>query len=137
MANILTYPESLVTVDSWQPSPVQNNIDSSTLERLLEAAAVFTAEANFTPDLDWIQPLAKAERAIWQNAVENVPDEQLIQLIKMLTTLETQQNWDLAEKSPVIAIFKAYKKKSGLNRDLVKWVKANSDNQYLPFGPLI
>jgi uncharacterized protein YihD (DUF1040 family) len=126
-----------VTVDSWQPSPETGNIDSKTLERLLNAASSFASDQNFTPDLNWIQPLAKADAIKWKDAVQDLTDDQLILLIKMLTILETQQNWDLADKSPVITIFKLYKKKSGIDKDLVKWVKANTDNQYLPFGPLL
>jgi hypothetical protein len=126
-----------VTVDSWQPSPETGNIDSKTLERLLNAAISFASDQNFTPDLNWIQPLAKADAIKWKDAVQGLADDQLILLIKMLTILETQQNWDLADKSPVITIFKLYKKKSGIDKDLVKWVKAHTDNQYLPFGPLL
>jgi hypothetical protein len=128
---------SIVTVDSWQPTPIPTQIEQDDLKRLITSASEFVKDKNFTPDLDWIQPLAKAEYAIWQNTVQDLSDNELINIIKLLTTLETQHNWDLGEKSPVIAVFKTYKKKSGLNRELVQWVKANSDNQYLPFGPLI
>lgn len=128
---------SIVTVDSWQPTPIPTQIEQDDLKRLITSASEFVKGKNFTPDLDWIQPLAKAEYAIWQNTVQDLSDNELINIIKLLTTLETQHNWDLGEKSPVIAVFKTYKKKSGLNRELVQWVKANSDNQYLPFGPLI
>jgi hypothetical protein len=69
--------------------------------------------------------------------VQDLDESQLIQLIKLLTVLETKGNWDLAEKSPVIPIFKAYKKKAGVDRELIQWVKANTDNKYLPFGPLL
>lgn len=126
-----------MTVDSWQPSPETGNIDSKTLERLLNAATSFESDQNFTPDLNWIQPLAKADAIKWRDAVQDLADDQLILLIKMLTILEALQNWDLAEKSPVVTIFKVYKKKSGIDKDLVKWVKAHTDNQYLPFGPLL
>jgi hypothetical protein len=126
-----------VTVDSWQPSPQTGNIDSEILERLLNAASSFASDQNFTPDLNWIQPFAKADPIKWKDAVKDLANDQLIELIKMLTVLETRENWDLADKSPVIAVFKLYKKKFGIDKDLVKWVKANTDNQYLPFGPLL
>lgn len=126
-----------MTVDSWQPTPTPQAISAEDINRLLSCATDFQTNKNFTPEFDWIQPFAQVDAGIWQNAVENLSDEQLIDVIKLLTCLETTLNWDLAEKSPVIAVFKAYKKKSGVNRELVKWVKANSDNQYLPFGPLL
>lgn len=126
-----------MTVDSWQPTPTPQAISAEDLKRLLICASDFQIHKNFTPEFDWIQPFAQVDASIWQNAVENLNDEQLIEVIKLLTSLETSKNWDLAEKSPVIAVFKAYKKKSGVNRELVKWVKTHSDNQYLPFGPLL
>ena len=126
-----------MTVDSWQPTPTPQAISAEDLKRLLICASDFQTHKNFTPEFDWIQPFAQVDASIWQNAVENLNDEQLIEVIKLLTSLETSKNWDLAEKSPVIAVFKAYKKKSGVNRELVKWVKTHSDNQYLPFGPLL
>lgn len=126
-----------MTVDSWQPTPVPTKIEPDDLERLLASASDFKSNENFTPELNWIQPLAMADHSIWQNTVQSLNDDELIGLIKLLTVVEAQNNWDLGEKSPVIAIFKSYKKKSGVNRELVKWVKSNSDNKYLPFGPLI
>lgn len=126
-----------MTVDSWQPSPNLNNIDSDTLAKLLTLAQSLQTEQNFTPDSSWIQPIARLDSSIWTESVQTLSDGELIDLIKLLTTLETQENWDLGDKSPVIAIFKAYKKKAGVNRDLVQWVKAHSENKYLPFGPLL
>ena len=126
-----------MTVDSWQPAPVPTKIESNDLEKLLAAASDFKSNENFTPDLDWIQPLAMADHVIWQDTVQSLNDEDLIALIKLLTVTEAKSNWDLGEKSPVIPVFKTYKKKSGVNRELVKWVKEHSDNKYLPFGPLI
>ncbi len=55
----------------------------------------------------------------------------------MLTQLEEQQAWNLAEKSPVIALFKQLRKIAGIDKPLVQWVKAHSDNKFLPFGPLL
>jgi len=126
-----------MTVDSWQPTPVTNDINPDQFAKLLDLASEFQPGQNFTPESNWIQPIARIEGAIWQNTVQDLSENQLIQLIKLLTSLETQENWDLADKSPVIAIFKVYKKKAGVNRELVQWVKANSDNKYLPFGPLL
>ena len=32
---------------------------------------------------------------------------------------------------------KILKKAKGVDRELVKWVKAHTDNKFLPFGPLL
>lgn len=126
-----------MTVDSWQPAPAIKDIDPDTLTRIINAATAFQSGQNCTPELNWIQPFTKIELSIWQKTAQHLTDDQIILIIKLLTTLETELNWDLADKSPVIALFKAHKKRSGLDRELVQWVKANTDNKYLPFGPLL
>ncbi len=117
-----------MSVDSWQPVQAPTNIDKGYLEKLIALATQFNEDTHLTAELDWIQPLAHTDNKIWAKTVD---------LIRLLTLLEDKQNWNLAEKSPVIALFKALRKQAGINKELVQWVKAHSDNKYLPFGPLL
>lgn len=126
-----------MSVDSWQPVQAPTNIDKASLEKLFTLATQFNEDTHLTAELDWIQPLAHTDNKIWAQTAQNLEQTQLVDLIRLLTLLEDKQNWDLAEKSPVIALFKALRKQAGINKELVQWVKAHSDNKYLPFGPLL
>lgn len=133
-----------MSVGSWQPEPQSlNRLGLEQLQPLLDQVTNFPLDDQ-TPDiawseaeLSWITPLAKADKSAWTGIAAELTPAQLKGLIGFFTVLEQQQNWDLAEKSPVIPLFKALKKVEGLDRELVQWVKNHTDNKFLPFGPLL
>jgi hypothetical protein len=126
-----------MSVDSWQPIQAPTQLDELAFKKLIELANQANNGSNLTPEMDWIQPLAHTDNKIWSQSAQNIEERTLINLIRLLTQLEEKQNWNLAEKSPVIALFKALRKKAGIDKELVQWVKAHSQNKYLPFGPLL
>ncbi len=126
-----------MSVDSWQPIQAPSTLDESDLNKLVTLAHDFNVDTDLTAQLSWIQPLAHADNKIWALSIQNIPQQPLIELIRMLTVLEETQAWGLAEKSPVIALFKQLRKIAGIDKPLVQWVKAHSDNKFLPFGPLL
>jgi len=126
-----------MSVDSWQPVQAPTILDEADLTKLTVLAHSYTPDSDLTAQLSWIQPLAQIDNKIWALSVQNLAQQPLIDLIRMLTQLEEQQAWNLAEKSPVIALFKQLRKIAGIDKPLVQWVKAHSDNKFLPFGPLL
>ncbi len=126
-----------MSIDSWQPIKAPKTIDKSSLEKLITLAEQVTPETDLTLESTWIQPLAKVDNKIWAQNAKNLTQTQLVALIKMFTVLEDSQNWSLAEKSPVIALFKQLRKLAGIDKALVQWVKAHTQNKFLPFGPLL
>ncbi len=80
------------------------------------------------------------ERSIqqWQAAAENLSQDEIWHLIRFWTVAEKISGWECAEKSPVIALNKLLKKrKQPLSKDQLLWIKAQSDNHFLPNGPLL
>ncbi len=126
-----------MSVDSWQPIQAPTTLDESDLNKLLALAHDFSEDTDLTAQLSWIQPLAHIDNKIWASSIQNIQQQPLIKLIQMLTVLEEAHAWSLAEKSPVIALFKQLRKIAGIDKPLVQWVKAHSDNKFLPFGPLL
>ncbi|MEY8204572.1 MAG: hypothetical protein RPR40_05800 [Bermanella sp.] len=126
-----------MSVDSWQPVASPITLDEADLKKLTVLAHSYTQDSDLTAQLSWIQPLAQVDNKIWALSIHNLTQQPLIELIRMLTQLEEQQAWNLAEKSPVIALFKQLRKIAGIDKSLVQWVKAHSDNRFLPFGPLL
>jgi hypothetical protein len=123
-----------MSVDSWQPAPTSPSISEEQVEKLLKLT---TPDTDLTPELEWIQPFAQLDKKIWLQAGVELKPEQLVKLIKLFTLCETQGNWSLGEKSAVIPLFKLLKKQTGIDRELVQWIKQRTDNKYLPFGPLM
>jgi hypothetical protein len=126
-----------VSVDSWQPVNKLDQINDEQLSRLLAISQGQPQECDLTSDLNWIQPLAQVDGKIWQSVAAQLTSEQLKQLIALFTLAEQQGGWSLGERSAVIPLFKRLKKTQGVDRELVQWVKAHSDNKFLPFGPLL
>jgi hypothetical protein len=126
-----------VSVDSWQPVNKLDQISSEQLARLLTLSEGQPQECDLTSDSDWIQPLAQVEGKIWQQVAAQLTPLQLKQLIGLFTLAEQQGGWSLGERSAVIPLFKLLRKEQGVDRELVQWVKAHSDNKFLPFGPLL
>lgn len=123
-----------MSVDSWEPVPQPQSIQPDQLEKLLQLAS---ESVDLTPELNWIQPFAQLEKAKWMEIAQSLTEQQLVDLIKLFTLVEAQGNWDLAEKSAVIPLFKVLRKQAGIDKALVQWVKEHTDNKYLPFGPLM
>ncbi len=78
--------------------------------------------------------LMKQEEAAWAVA-EKLPDEALVILVRFFTLAEMQlSGWDAGKTSPVIYLVKTLKARDAFPADLRKWIKANTDNRYLPYG---
>lgn len=89
-------------------------------------------------DLQQQAQLMQLDKDQWFSEVESYSDEELEQLMRFFTLAEKLPGWEAGAQSPVIWIGKVLKKRgTGINRELVLWIKANSDNQYLPHGALL
>ena len=128
-----------MSVGSWQPEPQSlNTLNQEQVNPLLEKLAADNGSLAWVAEsVDWVEPLAKADKKAWTELSASLKATQLIPLIRFFTLVEKEQNWDLGDKSPVIPLFKQLKKSEGLDRELVQWVKSHTDNKFLPFGPLL
>ena len=75
----------------------------------------------------------------WQEALAPLGEGALLQLVRFFTLIEQQlPHWHGGDKSPVIWISRLLKKRgTPLSREMVLWIKANSDNRFLPNGPIL
>ena len=68
-------------------------------------------------------------------AAEGLTDDELILLIRFFTLAEMQlPGWDGGQLSPVIYLVRILKQRSAFGSELRRWIKANTDNRYLPNG---
>lgn len=127
-------------VGVWQPGkPVQVDV-----EKLKNYVAVM-AEANSEKLAEALEEKAIREDAgimkqpteAWQAAV-SLTDAELVALIRFFTLAEMQlDGWYGGKESPVIPLVRILKERGGFTTELRKWVKANTDNRYLPYGSVL
>ena len=69
------------------------------------------------------------------DCVNDWDDQQLEALIRFFTLAEMQlPGWQGGSKSPVIALVRILKERDAFPQALRRWIKANTDNRYLPYG---
>jgi hypothetical protein len=88
-------------------------------------------------DITWLSTVMQAKHEAWLSVAAELTADELKPAIQLLTVIEQEKSLGLAERSPVIVLFKQYKKMAGINRELVQWVKEHSENKFLPFGPIM
>ena len=82
--------------------------------------------------------LMKKDKEEWFAACADCDNQQLQHLMRFFTVAEQLPGWQSDDSSPVIWLGKLLKKRgNGIPRELALWIKAHSDNKYLPHGPLL
>ena len=133
-----------MSVESWNPVVASTTLTAAVVERLVRAAtcldvpgygldpaeiedlAVFARNGAAGSPVDW---------AAWAATLEN---EQLVALIRLFTVAEMAlPSWKGAERSPVIALAAQLKRRGAFPAGLTAWIRANSDNRFLPYGSLL
>jgi hypothetical protein len=129
-----------MTVNTWQPAaPLA--LSSALLEQLLAVLPKqeLTDLKNQVTGSD-IAPfiaLMKSGGQAWEIA-EILADEDIKRLIIFLTLAEQQlTGWEAGKLSPVIDLVRILKQREAFHPELRKWIKANTDNRYLPNGPVL
>jgi len=129
-----------MSVEEWVPS---DKIDVN-LEKLKQYVEFFAtadpadlgaslADENIAAD----RTLMQRQAIDWQIA-DQLTDTELISLIRFFTLAEMQlPGWDGGRQSPVIYLVKILRGRSGFDSELRKWIKANTDNRYLPNGAVL
>ena len=129
-----------MTVNTWQPA-VPQALSSALLEQLLAVLPnqELTDIKNQIPSAD-IEPFAalmKSGGESWKVA-DILADDDIKRLVIFLTLAEQQlSGWEAGKLSPVIDLVRILKERQAFHPELRKWIKANTDNRYLPNGPVL
>jgi hypothetical protein len=130
-----------VAVGSWEPAKTHNTLDLPALLACItqsEAGAPGPLGASLTEaqqqgGVHWMKQAA----AYWQ-AADVLGDEDLQRMIRFFTLAEMQlPGWDAGKLSPVIYLVRMLKQRDTFAPELRQWIKANTDNRYLPNGALV
>jgi hypothetical protein len=133
-----------MTVESWDPSG-SGVLTPPRLAHLLEAARSLE-QPDFGLDAEQARALApvvrQARRAKpgvdWSAAAESLGDDDVVALIRLFTLAEPRlPGWESGDASPVVPLTALLKRRGTYPADLTAWIKANTDNRFLPHGNLM
>ena len=128
-----------MAVGAWDPEEQIRALDASVLAELTEAAKQLHLD-DFGLSAVAASRLAATVRLApeaWQ-AAEGLADEDLIRLVRLYTLAEGRfADWKAGAKSPVIALCRILRDRGAWPAELTAWIKAHSDNRFLPYGSLM
>ena len=131
-----------MTISSWDPNEKKTSANDQVDTELL---ACFIAATKKLPcELDTILPseqlqqsqIIQASTSAWQTAIAEFSNEELVLLIQFFTVIEAQlTSWTAGAKSPAILINKELRRRGEkLNKEILLWIKDNTDNRFIPNG---
>lgn len=130
-----------MAIGEWNPEASKNTtveIDVEFLHAMVRMVSEHDLE-DITALLDASQisrgaVLMTLDPASW-NCIGDWDEPQLEALIRFFTIAEMQlPGWQGGKKSPVIALVKLLKNRNAFSQELRRWIKANTDNRFLPYG---
>lgn len=81
--------------------------------------------------------MMRLDKAAWAVA-ESLSDDDIVHLMRFFTVAEQLPGWEAQAQSPVIWLGKILKQRgTGIDKSLTLWIKAHSDNKFLPHGALL
>ncbi|MEE8058973.1 MAG: hypothetical protein V3T17_14225 [Pseudomonadales bacterium] len=135
-----------MSLGSWDPNTEQAKhdlqVDQDLLKRFI-AISLNDQLDQLDTQLSGTEQQAQASlmqlnKKNWGSIAKPFSDNDIEHLMRFFTVAEKLPGWEAGANSPVIWLGKVLKKRgTGINRELVLWIKANSDNQFLPHGPLL
>lgn len=135
-----------MTLGSWNPEDGSESLVYRLDPAVLAQCAAFAAAGNWTALPAWekaslpgdASQMMKLDQSRWHPLLDDLDETVLLNLVRFFTVAEQQlPHWHGGDKSPVIWIARLLKKRGmPLSRDMVLWIKGNSDNRFLPNGPI-
>ena len=136
-----------MTLGSWNPEDGSESLVYLIDPDVLTQCSAFAAIGNWTtlPAREKASlpgnasQMMKLDSTQWHPLLDNLDEATLLNLARFFTVAEQQlPHWHGGDKSPVIWIARTLKKRgTPLSRDMVLWIKGNSDNRFLPNGPIL
>jgi hypothetical protein len=129
-----------VTVGSYDPDAEASGLGAAEIAEFLGAAGALE-EPDFRLSRDRIGALAALARhdahCDWAAAAANLSSAELESLVRLFTLAERLPGWDAGARSPVIVLVAELKRRDAYPEALTAWIKANTNNRFLPYGSLL
>jgi hypothetical protein len=130
----------MADVGVWQPDVHGVTLSAALLDRLARAAAALDAPAlGLEPDeVVRFAAVMRHSASDWTALLTGQSDAALVRLAKFFTLAEMQlAGWEALARSPVIPIVAELRRRKQYPQDLTAWIKAHTNNRFLPYGSLL
>ena len=98
-------------------------------------------DANFgldEADLKLLAPVMSLDADQWDTAARAEDPLELVAWIRFFTLAEARlPGFEAGAKSPVIPLARVLRERGAYPADLTAWIRAHSDNRFLPHGSLL
>ena len=131
-------------VDTWQPTEQKTTISA---KRLSYIASLVSNQESIqedvmrldSSDVELINSYLHLPQSVWLKAIENFNDSQVLNLCMLFTVGEMKYpTWTFGSKNPTIYFLRQLKtEKRPAEKDFVRWLKKQTDNRYIPYGPAL
>ena len=126
------------TVQTFDPSSrvVPNEAHLARLQRA--SAQLDTPNFGLSErEIAKLAPLMRCALSEWTTLAGGLDTTRLVDLIRLFTLAEALPGWQARERSPVIAFMAELRARNAVPEDLGAWIRAHSDNRFLPWGSLL
>ena len=131
-----------MTVGSWEPNEkkttANDEVNSELLACFIAATKKLPCELNTILPKEQLQQsqIIEASASAWQIAINEFSNKELVLLIQFFTVVEAQLPvWAAGAKSPAILINRELRRRGEkLNKEILLWIKDNTDNRFIPNG---
>ena len=131
-------------VDTWQPTEQKTNISA---EKLLGFASLISGQDTIqedvmrleSADIELVNSYLNTPQSAWLKAIEDLTDAQILNLCMLFTVGEMRfSTWTFGSKNPTIYFLRQLKAENrAAEKDFVRWLKKQTDNRYIPYGPAL
>lgn len=131
-----------MTIGSWDPNEkkttANDEVNSELLACFIAATKKLPCELNKILSSEQLQQsqIIEASASAWQIAINEFSNKELVLLIQFFTVVEAQlPAWAAGAKSPAILINRELRRRGEkLNKEILLWIKDNTDNRFIPNG---
>ena len=131
-----------MSIGTWDPAGNTAAIDTALLQRalqLVEAGQLDTLASSLS-DAERAQGrIMQLDEAPWQAIAGDFDEQALYALMQFFVVAERDlAGWQAGAQSPVIYLNRELKRRGGkLTTEQLQWIRSNSDNRFLPNGPVM
>lgn len=126
-------------VGTWDPGD-RVTLSARHLE-CVRRAATHLEDADFSLDegeLELLAPVMSLDADQWDAVARDEDPLELVAWIRFFTLAEARlPGFEAGAKSPVIPLARALRQRGAYPADLTAWIRAHSDNRFLPHGSLL
>lgn len=128
-----------MTTEIWSPASNDESVPSNALTAALDVMQAESFPKAPPAEVKALQSWMSRRYTLWGDAFSQFDTEQLNNLVRFFTLAEaTWSDWFGGDKNPAIWASKELKKHQAFpDKAFIEWIRAHSDNRFIPYGNVL